>query len=466
MGKSKQSITENIIGHLHEMQQGRCSITSQIIKSESNKEIKLILTNLYQLFNDPQSLNEEAVHHQESIKDQDKDALQTINKLKRTQLASLNLMEDMRTQKEELVKTKAQLLSKTDKLKAREAELKTQQQQLRQSHKELEEKSILLEEKNSTIVAKNKELEITHIKLEQQTKDLVINTKKIQDLNENLEQKVQERTAEHEKVFKKMKITHLKLVQSEKMAAIGYLTAGVTHELNNPINLVNVGVMGLVKDLKDLLEIIKKYEALEKLHGINPSIQKIKEKLDYNLLKVSIPQAMTDIMTGVKRSVDIIGGLQNFNRLDKDDMELGNLHEGLDGTLRLLQFKMNNRIKIIKEYDKNIKPLMGHHNQLNQVFMNLLVNAEEAIINKGEIRIVTKKLNGQVELRVIDNGVGMSKDVAKNVFDPFYTTKEVGKGTGLGLSISYGIIESHGGSMKVKSKRGKGSEFIIRIPTE
>ncbi len=406
------------------------------------------------------------MHHHEHIEDQDKDVIESLNKLKRAQLASLNLMEDMRKQKEELSKANAQLLSKTDKLQAREAELKTRQQQLRQSHKELEKKSTLLEEKNRTIVAKNKELEITRIKLEQQTKDLAINAKKIQDLNENLEQKVQERTAEYEKVLKKNKLTHLKLVQSEKMAAIGHLTAGITHELNNPINLVNVGVMGLVKDLKDLLEILKKYEALEKLNGINPSIQKIKEKLDYNLLKESIPQAMIDIMTGVKRSVDIISGLQNFSRLDKDDMQLGNLHEGLDGTLRLLQFKMNDRIKIIKEYDKNIKPLMGHHNQLNQVFMNLLVNAEEAIINKGEIRIVTKKLNGQVELRVIDNGVGMSKDVAKNVFDPFYTTKEVGKGTGLGLSISYGIIESHGGSMKVKSKRGKGSEFIIRIPTE
>ena len=256
--------------------------------------------------------------------------------------------------------------------------------------------------------------------------------------------------SELKKALDELHSAQSQLVQSEKMASLGQLTAGVAHEINNPINFVSANVNPLKRNLNDLIEALKKSD-----YPINDDLNFTIEETR-NLLK--------GIEEGSKRTAEIVKGLRNFSRLDEEEMKKANINEGIESTLILVQNKLDQQnIKVIKSLGK-IPEIDCYPGQLNQVFMNLLTNAIDAVGKSGSIFITTSSENNGVKISIRDTGAGMSDDVKRKLFDPFFTTKEVGKGTGLGLSISYGIIEKHNGKIEVKSEVGKGTEFIISLP--
>jgi two-component system NtrC family sensor kinase len=255
------------------------------------------------------------------------------------------------------------------------------------------------------------------------------------------------------------------LVQSEKMASLGQLVAGIAHEINNPVTFISAGVDSLGTNLEEVRQVLEIYHRItpentkEKLN----EIENLKEQIDYKQAIREINELIESIKNGTERTTQIVNGLRTFSRLDEDVLKVADIHEGLNSTLILLRNKYKNRIKITKDYG-DIPQLECFPGQLNQVFMNILSNAIDAIHEKGIIAITTSKSKGFIQIFIKDSGCGIPEDVKAKIFDPFFTTKEVGEGTGLGLSISHGIIEKHNGTIKVNSKAGIGTEFIISLP--
>ena len=278
------------------------------------------------------------------------------------------------------------------------------------------------------------------------------------------------------KAFEELKAAQMKLVEAEKMASLGIMTAGVAHEINNPVNFISAGVESLSENFNDFKQLTLK---LLELDGNNPDkklweeIELLKMKLVPNEMIEEMDELLSTIKNGAQRTSEIVKGLRTFTRLDENVMKLANLEEGIDSTLIILNNQIKDRIEVIKTYEK-IPEILCYPGQLNQVFMNILHNATQAIEGNGVIEIKTEILKNAVCIRIKDNGSGMPEEVRSHIFDPFFTTKAVGKGTGLGLSIVYGIIEKHKGSITVESAERKGlsagaseqagTEFIITLP--
>ena len=280
--------------------------------------------------------------------------------------------------------------------------------------------------------------------------------------NESLE----EHKHELEFTLENLKLTQSQLIQSEKMASVGVLTAGIAHELNNPINFVSGNVNPLRRDVDYLFSIIKKYDDIimtNKLEGTFGGVDELKDKMDFSVIIKEIINLLEGIEEGANRSSQIVKGLRSFSKLDEDKCHLYDIHEGIDSSLILLQSKIKDRIKVRKDYGE-FKELECFPSKLNQVIMNVLANSIQAIDGKGEILIQTVSSDIGIKIIIKDNGKGMTPEVKKHIFEPFFTTKEVGKGIGLGLSISFGIIEKHNGNIDVISEPGKGTEFIISLP--
>jgi len=282
-------------------------------------------------------------------------------------------------------------------------------------------------------------------------------------INENLEQQ----KSQLEKTLLELKKAQVQLIQSEKMASLGILTAGVAHEINNPINYINTALEGLKITLNDLLQIYSKYEDInvDNIASKLKEVNKLKTKLDYPLLQEGIKVLFNNTQTGIEHITEIIKSLRSFARVEVNELKTANINELLDTTLIMLQNQYKNRIEIIKKYSK-LPSINCYSGKLNQVFMNILSNAIQAISYKGTISIATytdpEKSN--LSISIADSGIGIEDDIKEKIFEPFFTTKEAGKGTGLGLSITYGIIQQHHGNIEVKSIPGIGTEFIITLP--
>jgi len=287
-----------------------------------------------------------------------------------------------------------------------------------------------------------------------------------------LENKVKERTSELETTNKDLKEAQVQLVNAEKMASLGLLTAGIAHEINNPINFVISNVNPLKRDIGEILEVLNRYGEIKDDKGLAEKLQEIgglKKKLDTDYLIQEIGLLLRGINEGAMRTSEIVKGLQNFSRLDEDGLKMANIHTGIDATLLLLNSTFNGKhIKVIKEYG-NFGEVECYPGKLNQVFMNILNNAIQAIdegSEKKEIKIRTSVDNGTLRISIKDSGPGMNEETKNRIFEPFFTTKNVGEGSGLGLSIVYGIIEKHKGKIEVESAPGKGTEFIILLPVQ
>lgn len=297
--------------------------------------------------------------------------------------------------------------------------------------------------------------------------------KKLQNSNEELQTKNEQLNNANVKISSTLEIlqkAQAQLVQSEKMASLGVLTAGIAHEINNPINFVYAGINSLKKDFDDLIPILDEITNLtentsdEDLKIIKDKIIKFKEENYFSEAYEAIPITIKDIQIGADRVAEIIKGLRNFSRLDKQSWEKENIHKGLDSTLLLLKNAYKNKIEVIKNYHPELPYIQCLPGKINQVFMNIINNAIDSIPAKGIIEIKTYFDKTNIYISIKDNGIGIDSEVKSKVFDPFFTTKEIGKGVGLGLSITYGIINEHNGNIEVLSEVGKGSEFIIKLP--
>ncbi|MBC7425951.1 MAG: GHKL domain-containing protein [Bacteroidia bacterium] len=303
------------------------------------------------------------------------------------------------------------------------------------------------------------------------------NAKIISEQNVMLEQKVEERTEKLQVAntnlsgaIKDLKEAQAQLVSAEKMASLGQLTAGIAHEINNPINFVSSNIRPLKMDIEDMYGLLDLYD--QTIHKDDKEshlkeIEKYKTKIDLDFLKTEINTLLEGIAHGASRTAEIVKGLRLFSRLDESDLKFTDIQEGIDSTLIILKSELGNDIEIIKDYnlDKKIECYPG---KMNQVFMNILNNAVQALKEchnkKCTITITTNELEDGVEIRIKDNGPGIPDYVKARIFEPFFTTKDVGHGTGLGLSIVYQIIESHNGTIRVESEPDKMTEFIITLP--
>ncbi len=281
-----------------------------------------------------------------------------------------------------------------------------------------------------------------------------------------------------QQAFAQLQLTQGQLIQQEKMSSLGQLIAGVAHEINNPVSFVCGNLNHAIAYTQDLLHLVSLYQT----HYPQPvaEIQDVAAEIDIEFLAQDLPQVLGSMEVGANRIRQLVASLRHFSRGDHQNPEPVNLHEGLDSTLMILHNRLKARgnhpeIKIDKHYG-TIPEILGYGGQLNQVFMNLLSNAIDAIeetlalpnppTEAPAINITTTQLNSEtVEIRISDNGMGMTPEVYSRLFETFFTTKPVGKGTGLGLSISRQIIVAkHRGELRCESTFGKGTTFIIQLP--
>ncbi|MNK11433.1 Sensor protein ZraS [compost metagenome] len=298
--------------------------------------------------------------------------------------------------------------------------------------------------------------------------------------NIELEKKVNERTEALQETntnlndaLSNLKAAQSQLVDAEKMAALGQLTAGIAHEINNPINFVTSNIKPLQLDIDDLKEIITKYENVDfSAENVEEQIREIdafKKQIDLEFVNNEIDSLLVGITDGAKRTAEIIRSLRNFSRLDEDDLKPIDLNEGLQSTLVLVKNTMPDNLKVYREFG-NLPKIECLPGKINQVFMNLISNAIQAIKSNGKDReeeqltIKTWYEDNTVKISIKDTGTGMTDEVKHKIFEPFFTTKEVGEGTGLGLSIVFSIIEKHKGHIDVLSEVDQGTEFIITLP--
>jgi signal transduction histidine kinase len=262
--------------------------------------------------------------------------------------------------------------------------------------------------------------------------------------------------------------TQANLIQAEKMSALGLLTAGIAHEINNPISFVSNGLQVIEASFSEAFDTLEAYEELAKLDDIGQIQEKyaeIKSTLtDISLQKRDLDELMSDAKHGTVRIIEIVDGLRIFSRKDEQNFKKANIAEILDSALLITKSKYKGRVEIIKEYGEDVPKVDCFPGQLNQIFINLIGNASDAIDGPGLIKVVLQKISDNfVRIIIQDNGSGMSADTKNKIFEPLFTTKESGKGTGLGLSITMDLIKKHKGQIEVRSKQGIGTAFIITL---
>jgi PAS domain S-box-containing protein len=282
-----------------------------------------------------------------------------------------------------------------------------------------------------------------------------------------------ERSLQLENSLKTLKKSQSQLIQAEKMSALGRIVAGISHEINNPINFISGNLDYAKNAITDLLHLVDLYQ---ECHPKNSEeIQQFSQLIDLQFLKEDLPKLLSSMEIGVHRIQGIVRATRNFSRMDESEKKFVNLHEGLDSTLQILQYRLKSStckqgIKLIKNYGE-LPKIECYAGLINQAFLNILDNGIDALESlnnhkkKPTIVITTKLLDEQVIIKIVDNGSGINPEVQKHIFDPFFTTKPVGKGTGLGLAISYAIVvEKHQGCLHCFSIPEESTEFIIELP--
>lgn len=290
-----------------------------------------------------------------------------------------------------------------------------------------------------------------------------------QQLNElytSLEQKVKERTEALADANYQLKEAQAMMVHSEKMRSLGELVAGIAHEINNPINFIHGNIMILQNYTDDLIKLIDFYEENSGTipDDIKAKIKDLRKQIDLDFLRDDVKDLIKSCIEGTQRTKNIILDLKNFSRMEEQVLTQFDIPKEIDTTLNILNNKYKNRITVIKEYEDNLPKIEAYGGQLNQVFMNILDNAQGAMKETGTLTIKISTENQNVKIQFTDTGCGIPKENLSKVFDPFFTTKPVGKGTGLGMSISYKVISNHNGTIEVESEVGVGTTFTIKLP--
>ncbi len=329
--------------------------------------------------------------------------------------------------------------------KVRTRSIKTQKRKLEQEviqrTKEINQQKEILVEQNDQLIGQSREIEAQRDTLQQ--------------INGQLELAIVN-----------LKNAEAQLIQAEKMASLGQMVAGITHEINNPLSFIDSNLPFFEDYSKRYAAIIGEIELHLGAHasnGMQKELERIKEKYEFALINRDTLDIVNSCRHGSKRIKQIVDDLRQFSRLDESGTKQTNLNDCLDTTLTLLENQYSDRIEVHREYGK--LPLVEcYPAKLNQVFLNILTNAIQAVSSGGVVEVATEVQGDWAIVRIKDNGQGMTEAIKHKIFDPFFTTKDVGKGTGLGLSIAYGIIKEHNGNIDVESQPGTGSTFVIRIP--
>ena len=298
---------------------------------------------------------------------------------------------------------------------------------------------------------------------------------KIRAANISLEHRVQERTRELSEALKHLKESEAQLIQSEKMSSLGQMVAGVAHEINTPLAYVKNSLGAVADKLPDLGDAVEQSETLLALlqAGANANAEELSRQFSLVTARVSklrqqnvmqeLGGLVKDGLHGTDQMAEIIGNLKDFSRLDRSKVTSFNLNEGLASTLLLAKHLLKS--VLVRRQFGDIPAIVCSPSQINQVFLNLVTNATQAMANeRGTITLTTRGTEGGVAVEVADDGKGIAPEVLPKIFDPFFSTKEIGKGTGLGLSISYKIVQQHGGRIDVESRVGVGTKFTVWLP--
>jgi len=313
----------------------------------------------------------------------------------------------------------------------------------------------------------------------------LLNEKIQREQNVELEKNVTERTSELTEMndslaetLEDLKSAQQQLIQSEKLASLGQLTAGIAHELNNPINFVTSSAQSLKRDFADLKEVIEAVAGLQpmsdELSGeLDVVIQRMKD-LDIAFTLKEIDELLAGVEDGAERTAEIVSGLRIFSRMDGNQSSDANINELLTSTLIILRSNLKDEADVVTEFSENLPNINCQPGKLNQVFMNIITNAAQATMetqltrSEREVKVRTRLVNDGgkqfIQVDITDNGVGMSEQKKSQIFNPFFTTKGVGQGTGLGLSIVKGILDDHDATIEITSEIGKGTTFLLSFP--
>lgn len=267
------------------------------------------------------------------------------------------------------------------------------------------------------------------------------------------------------KAFKDLKAAQAQLLEQEKMASIGQLAAGVAHEINNPMGFIqsNLGTFGSYGEaLKRYVDLTKSVEA-ECPENVRKALADAREQEDIDFLFEDLPSLLKESVVGAKRVRDIVQSLKNFSHVDGAEVQQINLNDCIESTLATTENTVRAKAAVVREFGE-LPPIECRPHLLSQLFLNLILNAAQAITDKGEIRIKTWQEGDLVGISVADTGCGIPKEILNRIFEPFFTTRPVGQGTGLGLSVVYDIVKKHRGKIGVTSTVGAGSTFTIRLP--
>ena len=313
----------------------------------------------------------------------------------------------------------------------------------------------------------------------------LLNEKIQREQNIELERNVTERTSELTEMndslaetLEDLKSAQQQLIQSEKLASLGQLTAGIAHELNNPINFVTSSAQSLKRDFADLKEVIETVAVLQPMSDqlsdeLKVVIQRMQD-LDIAFTLKEIDELLAGVVDGAERTAEIVSGLRIFSRMDGNQSSEANINELLTSTLIILRSNLKDEADVLTEFSENLPNINCQPGKLNQVFMNIITNAAQAtmetqlIRSEREVRVRTRLVNDSgkqfIQVDITDNGVGMSEQKKSQIFNPFFTTKGVGQGTGLGLSIVKGILDDHDATIEITTEIDKGTTFLLSFP--
>jgi two-component system, NtrC family, sensor kinase len=313
-------------------------------------------------------------------------------------------------------------------------------------------------------------VEDSYARLKQKAEQLARSEEKYRQLAANLEIEVQKKTEE-------IRLAHAHLMQQEKMAAIGQLSAGMAHEINNPLGFIISNLATLKSYVADLTDLLKNYQQLTGLCAENGSgcaqavqdqcraIERLLEDLDGEFLLADMPQLVDESVSGAKRIQKIVRDLKTVARPGEKEQELINLHESIDAVLTIVQNRIGPNIVVSRAYSP-IPLVPGYPQQINQIWLNLILNALDAMDTSGELSIATQAVKDHVRVVVRDSGSGIAPQDLPKIFDPFFTTKDVGRGMGLGLHLVYDLVTGHRGRIEVQSEPGSGSAFSVFLPAK
>ncbi len=418
-----------------------------------------------------------------SLRNKDVDNFKSLLKKKEQELYRLE--QEITTKQKELEK-------ETNDLQFLRTRIRDQQTQAERQKTDLQQQKIILDQLNESIEDKETEIQMADQKMQEYDSTLSLQRNVVLSLmlvvglvvalavllfvgyrdKQKANQHLKQQKSELSELLDELHKTQSQLVQSEKMASLGTLTAGIAHEINNAINFVYNGVHILNQNFGDVAKVI------DRLNNINPNDKHLKSKLEeletvkkenfFEEAYAAIPAMINNVKIGAERTTGIVKGLRTFSRTNQEEKSMVNLHKDLDLALLLLKSKYKDNITIIKDYDDRIPKIAGYEGELNQAFVNLINNAIDAINETekdGTIILKTQLFtNKEILISIKDTGIGISDENAEKIFDPFFTTKKIGVGTGLGLSITYGIIEKHSGTITVDSEKDMGTEFRISLP--